>query len=360
MKSLTVRGQHIQFPIFCPDATRGVVRATSMSDVAHAGVEGLIMNTYHLMTQPGADTIAAAGGVKKFTGWDGLVITDSGGFQVFSLAYNGKGTAKITDDGVTFTHDAPSGRQKMFLDPEHCIQIQFKLDSDIMICLDDCPPIESDARQHNKSIDRTVAWARRCKDEYLRQLAARGMQPDDPNRPLLFAVVQGGSDMARRQRCYEELSEIGFDGFGYGGWPILPNGGLDTEIIDGLARLIGPDIPKYALGVGMPADIVYCVAAGWEIFDCVLPTRDARHGRLYRLKPDNTTDFLYISKLQYSQDFGPVDEHCDCQTCSQHNLAYLHHLFKVKDMAAPQLASIHNMRVYARLIAQLRAASPLE
>lgn len=327
-----------------------------MSQVADAGIEGLIMNTYHLMTQPGEDLIAAAGGVKKFTGWNNLVITDSGGFQVFSIAYNGKGMAKITDDGVSFTHDGPAGRQKMFLDPERCIQIQFKLDSDIMICLDDCPPLESDDSHHNKSIDRTIAWARRCKDEYLSQLAQRDISPDSPDRPLLFAVVQGGSDMRRRERCFRGLQEIGFDGYGYGGWPILPNGELDIEIVNGLAALIGPDIPKYALGVGMPSDIVRCVEAGWEIFDCVLPTRDARHGRLYRLRSDLTTDFVYISKLAYANNFGPIDPDCDCSVCSQYSLAYVHHLFKIKDMAAPQLATIHNMRVYSRLIQKLRSS----
>jgi queuine tRNA-ribosyltransferase len=355
MKTLKVRGQTVQLPIFCPDATRGVVRSVSMSQVAGAGIEGLIMNTYHLMTQPGEDVIEKAGGVKQFTGWDNLIITDSGGFQVFSLAYSGKGKAKITDEGVTFTHDAPAGRQKMFLTPERCIQIQFKLNSDIMICLDDCPPLESDDRLHNKSIDRTIAWAKRCKDEYLNQLAQRGVSPDSPDRPLLFAVVQGGSDMNRRRRCYEALAEIGFDGFGYGGWPILPNGELDIDIVEGLAGLIGPDIPKYALGVGMPEDIVRCVQAGWEIFDCVLPTRDARHGRLYRLSADLKTEFLYITKLAYAENFGPIEEGCDCETCTHYSLAYVHHLFKVKDIAAPQLATIHNMRVYARLIEQLRS-----
>ena len=355
MKSLRVRGADIPLPIFCPDATRGVVRSVSMEQIAATGTEGLIMNTYHLMTQPGAEVIAAAGGVKKFTGWDGLVITDSGGFQVFSLAYSGKGKAKITDDGVTFIHDAPSGRQKMSLTPEQCMQVQFALNADVMICLDDCPPLESTDQQHNKSIDRTIAWAERCKAEYLRQLAARGMSADDPQRPLLFAVVQGGSDMSRRQRCYEGLKAIGFDGYGYGGWPILPNGELDTAIVDGLALLIGPDIPKYALGIGRLEDVVRCVQAGWEIFDCVLPTRDARHGRLYQLNPDLTTSYVYISKLAYANDFGPIEAACDCSVCSRYSLAYLHHLFKVKDMTAPQLATIHNLRVYARLIAQLRA-----
>jgi queuine tRNA-ribosyltransferase len=354
MKSMNVRGQSIQFPIFCPDATRGVVRSVTMQEVADAGVEGLIMNTYHLMTQPGEDVIAAAGGVKKFTGWDGLVITDSGGFQVFSLAYSGKGKAKITDDGVAFIHDAPAGRQKMYLDPERCIQVQFKLDSDIMICLDDCPPIESDDRQHNVSIDRTIAWAERCKAEFIRQLSVRGLSWESPDRPLLFAVVQGGSDMARRERCFRALHAIGFDGFGYGGWPILPNGDLDIEIVTGLATLIGPDVPKYALGVGMPKDIIRCVEAGWEIFDCVLPTRDARHGRLYTLQSDLSTGFVYITKLVYATDFGPIDAQCDCLVCTKYSLGYLHHLFKVNDLTAPHLATIHNMRVYSRLIEQLR------
>lgn len=357
MKEMTVRGLNVALPIFCPDATRGVVRTLPMASVAQAGVTGLIMNTYHLMTQPGEDLIAAAGGVKAFTGWPGLVITDSGGFQVFSLAYSAKGKAKISDDGVVFTHDAPSGRQKLSLTPEKCIQIQFQLDSDIMICLDDCPPIESDEAQHNRSIDRTIAWAERCKKEFELQLAARGLTLDSPNRPLLFAVVQGGSDLRRRQRCFTALQAIGFDGFGYGGWPILPSGELDMQIVEGLAQIIGPNYPKYALGVGLPSDIVRCVAAGWEIFDCVLPTRDARHGRIYTLQPDLSAGFLYITKTQYATDFGPIEADCDCLTCTEHSLAYLHHLFKIKDMAAPHLATIHNLRVYTRLIDALRQKS---
>ncbi len=354
MKTLSVRGQTVPLPIFCPDATRGVVRTLPMSSVAATGITGLIMNTYHLMTQPGEDIVAAAGGVKAFTGWPGLVITDSGGFQVFSLAYSGKGKAKISDDGVIFTHDAPSGRQRLSLTPEKCIQIQFKLNSDIMICLDDCPPLESDDRQHNRSIDRTIAWAARCKVEYKAQLQARGLSEDDPSRPLLFAVVQGGSDLVRRQRCFDGLQAIGFDGYGYGGWPVLPNGDLDVATVDGLAAIIGPEYPKYALGVGLPEDIVRCVQAGWEIFDCVLPTRDARHGRLYTLRPDLSAAYLYISKAKYATEFGPIEADCDCATCQNHNLAYLHHLFKVKDMAAPHLATIHNLRVYARVIEALR------
>lgn len=353
MKQMTVRGKQITFPIFCPDATRGVVRAVDMQDMSGVGVEGLIMNTYHLLTRPGSEFIESIGGLKKFTGWEDLIITDSGGFQVLSLVYGSQPGAKIDDDGVTFVHEAREGRVKMRLTPETCIQTQFAFDSDIMICLDDCPPLESSPQQHRAGIERTISWAQRCKTEYLAQLAKRGMTIESPERPLLFAVVQGGSDMELRRYCFEHLAEIGFDGYGYGGWPILPDGTLDVAIVDGLAALIGPDVPKYALGVGMPADIARCVQAGWEIFDCVLPTRDARHGRLY-VGTAQKPEFLYINKTQYVHDMEPIDQACDCPVCSRYSRAYLHHLFKIEDMLAPRLATLHNLRHYARVIDALR------
>jgi queuine tRNA-ribosyltransferase len=357
----TIRGKKIRFPIFCPDATRGVLRSVDSTDIALAGIEGLIVNTYHLMSEPGEGIVQRRGGIHGFMNWHGLVISDSGGFQVLSLIYENPSFGKITDRGVSFIKGSKGNPAKYDFTPERSIEVQFSLGADILICLDDVPLANASPEMVQKSVARTVAWAKRCKEEYLRQCEARKLS--DADRPLLFGVIQGGDDKTLREQCAKGLLEIGFDGYGFGGWPIDVDGNLRSEILKFTASLMPDHLPKYALGVGDPQSIVECVKMGYTIFDTVLPSRDARHKRLYNFAKDPATldldelgnfEFIYMNKGKYADDGGPISGFCDCYTCKNHTRAYLRHLFSIGDSLAGRLATIHNIRTYARLMEILR------
>lgn len=361
MKTFTVKNTSFQLPVFLPDATLGVVRGLSSEQVTAAGIEGVVINTYHLMASPGVDVLERAGGVKPFMNWEGLTASDSGGFQLFSLIHKNPKLGKITDEGVVLYTGEKQQRKTLFT-PENSIQVQFAIRSDIMICLDDFSPVNGSKKRLQESVVRTTAWAARCKEEFEKQCAALGLS--DANRPLLLAVVQGHRDAALRQQSARELIEIGFDGYGFGGWPFDENGDFDYEIAHIIADATPSDKLRFALGVGSPENIVRLRRMGYDIFDCVLPTRDARHQRLYTFTENPETldfsktkkwfEYLYIDRGRHAQDFSPLDPFCDCAACAHHTRAYLHHLFKVKDMLAFQLASIHNLRFYARLMELLR------
>ncbi len=324
----------IKFPIFLPDATMAVARSLDSKDLERAGIEGVVVNTYHLMTQPGMEIIKKAGGVKKFMNWRGLVVSDSGGFQLLSLVYKNKKFGKVTSNGILKDN-------KYILTPEKSIKVQIGLDADILICLDDCPRGDASQKEIKTSVKRTIKWAKRCKEEFL-QHGKKGQ--------MLFAVVQGGNNRKFRKYCAKELIKIGFDGYCFGGWPIGKNGKVDLKTLKYTASLLPKNKPKFALGIGDPKTITECFKYGYNIFDCVLPTRDARHQRLYVGK----NKYLYISKNKYADNFGPIEKHCDCHTCKNYSLAYLNHLFKIGDSSAWRLATIHNLRFYSRLIENLR------
>src|SRR3990167_4198372 len=216
LKSYKIKGKEIQLPVFFPDATRGVIRSVDSQDLKNAGTLGLIVNTYHLISQPGPSVLKQAGGVKNFMGWDGFIISDSGGFQMFSLIQKNKSLGSITKNGVTFHLHSKGGRKKYQISPEKCIQIQFDINSDIMICLDYFTPFNAKDDEIEKSVKWTTEWAKRCKDEFDKQCEIRKL--DNNNRPLLFGVVQGAHDKKAREKSAKELNEIGVDGFGLGGW----------------------------------------------------------------------------------------------------------------------------------------------
>lgn len=357
----------IKYPIYLPDATRGVVRSLSSADLKGAGIEGVVVNTYHLMSQPGTTVIKELGGVKKLMNWDGLVASDSGGWQIFSMLHKNKTLGKITDEGVVF-HKGSTGHAKKYqFTPEKSIQVQFALGADIMITLDDCPPQKASPEQLDTSVRHTIEWAKRCKQEFER-LKALSRKPEAISyTPILLAVIQGGSDQGARRYCAEELQKIGFDGYGFGGYPKDMEGNFDQEIINYTASLMPDDKIKFALGIGNPQAIIDSFKAGYQIFDCVLPTRDARHGRLYVftkspanadvLNDKDLVDYQYLDKEVYTRDAGPISEWCDCYTCKNHSRAYLRHLFKIEDSLAWRLATIHNLRTYAMLIERLRGAN---
>lgn len=351
MKQLTVKNQTYQLPIFFPDATLGVVRGLSSAQVAKIGIEGVVINTYHLMTSPGMKTLEQAGGIKPFMNWSGLTASDSGGFQLFSLIQQNPKLGRITDEGVVL-YSGEKQQQKTLFTPEKSIQVQFAINSDIMICLDDFSPVKSSAKRLAQSVARTIAWAERCKTEFEKQCQKRKLTKK--NRPLLLAVVQGHQNKALRTKCAKELIKLGFDGYGLGGWPFNDDGSFDYQVCQLVADLTPDNKPRFALGIGTPANIIKLRKMGYDLFDCVLPTRDARHQRLYTFSENEAVKYVYIDKGKYAQDFSPLDSSCDCHTCTNHTKAYLHHLFKIKDGLAWQLASLHNLRFYARLMDQLR------
>lgn len=362
---LTIKGKELRLPVFFPDATRGVIRSLDTIDLYNADINGLIVNTYHLLSQPGTQALADLGGIKKLMNWDKWIISDSGGFQMFSLIHRNN-AGHITKDGVTFNLSTNGGIQKYKITPQKCIQIQFDIGSDIMIVLDYFTPFNATYEEAQKSVDTTIRWAKLCKEEFAKICQDRGL--NQTNRPLLFAVIQGAHYKDLRKKCADELQSIGFDGYGLGGWTMDTDGqDLDNEIIEYTANLIANDKPKYALGIGSPQGLVDAVKFGWNIFDCVLPTRDARHKRLYNFtrSPDCIDDiftatdwysYLYINRQKYLTDDAPISQFCDCFTCKNYSRSYLRHLFIIGDSLAFRLCTIHNLRFYSKLIDILQNA----
>jgi queuine tRNA-ribosyltransferase len=348
-----------EFPIFLPDATHGAVRSVSSSDLIEAKVEGVVVNTYHLADNEQRAKLDRTGGIKNMMDFQGFVASDSGGWQLFSLIHRRGKKEHITDEGVVF--DSDEGKKVIFT-PEKSVQTQFSIRPDMMICLDDFTPPEADSKRVRESVERTILWAKKSKEEYLRILDEQGI--DERKKPLLLAVIQGGTDKELRKYCAQALIDIGFDAYGFGGYVVDENKGLDMEISEYVAELIPDDTIKFALGTGKPYDIVRLSDMGWDIFDCTLPTRDARHQRLYTFgnKPAGHKDlinpdifqFLYIGKQIFKEDNRPIDELCDCYTCTNHTRAQLHNYFKTKDSMALRLATIHNLRHYTKLIEYLR------
>ncbi len=358
---LRTRAGEIPAPFFMPDATRAAVRGVAMDEIRNSGIGTLVVNTYHLMLVPGAGLIARAGGIHAFMAWDGPVLSDSGGYQVFSLIHRNPDMGRITEDGAEFRSTLDGS--KHLLTPERAMQIQFDLGVDMMVVLDDPRPNDASREEIAEAVERSIRWARRCREEFDRQVSARGMT--DETRPLLFGVVQGGPFPDLRTRCSEGLVGIGFDGYGFGGRHVDAEGNFLADIVAHTASVIPEDSVRFALGVGTPEDIVRFHRAGWDMFDCVIPTREGRHGRLFRRKSRLTThssqltteDFyetINIHNSRFAEDFVPVDPECGCPLCVKHSAAYLHHLFRVGDPLGSRLASLHNLRFYADLMKALR------
>ena len=336
----------VSLPAFFPDATRGVVRCVDAADLTACRVPGLVMNTYHLLTKPGQSTIKALGGLHAFSGWGGPILTDSGGFQVFSLIRENKKFGEIRRNEIIFRSE--SGK-KTTLTPEKCIQAQFAYGSDIIMCLDYCTHPDDPPEINRLSVDITIEWARRCKDEYNR-LSSTGQRFRPVGKPpLIFGIIQGGSDFKLRKECADALIDIGFDGFGFGGWPLDSDGRLTEGILEYTASLMPDDKPKYAMGLGRPEGIDICVKMGYNLFDCVIPTREARHNRLYVFN-DDFYEYYYPLDDVHRRDPRPISDRCDCYTCQNYSRGYLRHLLAIGDSLGQRLASIHNLRFYTMLM----------
>jgi queuine tRNA-ribosyltransferase len=309
------------------------------------------------MQHPGSSTVRALGGLHRMTGWRGPIVTDSGGFQAYSLVRQNPRQGALTSKGITFQ---PEGARRPFqLTPEKTVQLQLAYGADVVICLDDCRHPDEPESEQAISVARTIDWSRRGKAEFERLMAQPRRDRDAP-RPLLFAVVQGGASRELRRRCAEELLPLGFDGFGYGGWPLSGSGELLIEMLAYTRELIPAALPLHVFGVGHPESVARCAALGYGLFDSALPTRDARHGRLYALDGPVRSDasgwlgYVYVQDERHSKADGPVYPGCPCFVCARYPLAYLRHLFKSGDVLFQRLATAHNLTFMASLMALLR------
>lgn len=355
--TIKIKDHQIPLPCFIPDGTFGVVRAVDAQDLTSSGIRAVMMNTFHLMQKPGSSTLSTLGGLSNFSGWDGPLFTDSGGFQAYSLFHQNSHFGQINDNGISFT---PEGsRRKFLLTAEKCIQLQVSYGSHVLFCLDDCTHVDETETEQENAVRRTIAWAKRCKKEFQIQVEQKRIagQP-----PLLFAVVQGGNSRSLRQKCAEALLEIGFDGYGFGGWPLDNQGSLVEDMLACTREFIPSQFPLHALGIGHPGFVARCRAFGYDLFDSAMPTRDARHGRLYRFTSLNGKmdfsdnhwwEYVYIHDQRHIKSNQPIGGNCDCHTCRNYSLAYLHHLFKLNDCLYQRLATIHNLRFMTQLCQRL-------
>ncbi|MBI2706127.1 MAG: tRNA guanosine(34) transglycosylase Tgt [Actinobacteria bacterium] len=331
----TARGS-FQTPCFMPVGTRAVVRTLSPADLEALGAEVMLANTYHLLLRPGASTIGALGGIHGFTAWPGHVLTDSGGYQVFSL------DPRVDDSGATFrsTYDGSTHH----LSPETAVAIQQQLGADIQMVLDVCLALPASGEVVRSAVERTALWAARAKAAHSPARAAGSPQ-------ALFGIVQGGIDEALRKESAARTVEIGFDGYGVGG---LSVGETRDEMLPALAaalELLPEGVPRYLMGVGDPVGMVEAVALGVDLFDCVLPTRLARHGTLL-----TSAGRLHIKNAAFARDDGPIDAGCACAVCARYPRAYLRHLLQVHEPTAPRLLTMHNLHWLLELVRATRRA----
>lgn len=328
----TPRGE-IPTPVFMPVGTAGTVKAMTAGELASPPIDARIIlgNTYHLYLRPGLEVIGAAGGLHQFAAWGRPILTDSGGFQVFSLS----GLNKIDDEGVTFQSHIDGSSHRFTA--EVSMHIQGVLGSDIAMCFDQCPPGDASLDVHQVAEARTTAWAKRC------------LAVNRPAGQALFGIVQGGIDIGRRLAHAATLTPMAFDGFAIGGLSVGESPEDMVRVLDGFAHTLPFDRPRYLMGVGTPTDLENGVRAGVDMFDCVMPTRNARNGYLF-----TSTGKVVISNAKYRTDLGPIDAACPCQTCTLHSRAYLRHLYISKEILYSRLATLHNLTFYARHMAQLR------
>jgi queuine tRNA-ribosyltransferase len=357
MKKRVINFQNglIKTPIFLPDATYGVVRSVDAQDLENCGISAVVMNTFHLMQHPGSATIQSLGGLHRMTGWKKPIITDSGGFQAYSLIRQNAKFGQIHEKGISFN---PEGSERKYqLTPEKTIQLQISYGSDVVICLDDCTHVDEGYASQSESVTRTIAWAKKSKLEYNKLIHQKKFTEE--NRPKIFAVIQGGGFKDLRKRCADALLEIGFDGYGYGGWPLDAQNQLLTDIIGYTREIIPDDFPMHALGVGHPENILACYELGYDLFDSAMPTRDARHGRLYCFDQPIQADaggltgkwmhYTYVDNERNIRSNLPISAYCDCPCCRHYSLGYLHHLFKQGDTLFMRLATLHNLRFMVQL-----------
>jgi queuine tRNA-ribosyltransferase len=372
---LTTKSGSIQTPFFMPIATKGAVKHLLPDEVRSTGAEIVLGNTYHLLLRPGSDLIARAGDLHRFMNWSGPILTDSGGFQVFSLGARAKkrfgvNGVKLTEEGVEFID--PLDGSLYFLSPEKSIETQLELGSDIIMVLDECPPYPCEREYALKSLELTTRWAKRAFQYFHKKINENGVKYTS-GRPLIFCIIQGSIYNDLRVESVKQLSGLefsalggpasGWDGYAIGGVAVGEPRETMKDILEWVTLYLPKDKPRYLMGLGKPEEIVAAVNAGIDMFDCVIPTREGRHGRLFvwnkqsEFQNENEKSFyqtINIQNEQFKEDFSPVDSTCDCVLCLQYTRAYLRHLFSVGEPLAGRLSSLHNLRFYMRLMEGLR------
>ena len=323
----------IETPTFMPVGTAGTVKGMTPEDLESLGFEIVLGNTYHLALRPGEEVVRRLGGLHRFMGWERAILTDSGGFQVLSLA----DLRTITDEGVGFRSHLDGSLLSMT--PERSMQIQASLGSDIVMAFDDCPALPSPRLRILEAVRRTSLWARRSREALL-----------GPGQAL-FGIVQGGDDPGLREQSVEEITALGFDGYAIGGVSVGESADLSREVVALTAPRLPPDRPRYLMGMGTPADLVEMVALGCDLFDCVLPTRNARNGTLF-----TSAGRLSIKRSEFAADPRPVDGECSCPVCRRFSRAYLRHLYVAGEILSMRLNTLHNLHQYADLMRRARAA----
>lgn len=323
----------VETPVFMPVGTRGTVKGVTTPQLTEMGAQVLLANAYHLFLRPGTDVVRDAGGLHAFMNWDRAILTDSGGFQIFSLA----DTLKLTDDGVEFRSILDGA--KHFWTPEENMRIQQELGADIAMQLDQCPPYPAEKPAVEIAVRRSAEWAARCRAAHTREDQA------------LFGIVQGGVFGDLRLQSVERLGEIGFPGYGIGGYSVGEPHELMLESLEPVAAALPAEAPRYLMGVGNPTSILQAIALGVDMFDCVLPTRTARTGTAF-----SSAGRMNLRNAQYARDFGPLDPACTCPTCTQYTRAYLRHLVTMKEMLGAILLSVHNLHFLLDLTAKAREA----
>lgn len=323
----------VETPAFMPCATQAAVKALAPEELEEAGVELVVSNTYHLSLRPGHELIASLGGLHPFMGWRRPILTDSGGYQVYSLAK----LRTISEEGILF-HSHLDGSPH-FLSPEKAVEIQKALGADIMMALDECPPYPISYEEAEASLGLTLRWAERC----------RRAHPD--GNPSLFGIVQGSVFQDLRQRGAEALQRIGFEGYALGGLSVGEEKPMMYEVVAFTASFLPAEKPRYLMGVGTPEDLVECASRGIDLFDCVLPTRNARNGGLF-----TSQGLVNIKRAKYAKDEGPVDPSCSCYTCRNFSRAYLRHLFVAGEILGLRLGTLHNLHFYSSLIKRIQEA----
>ncbi len=331
--TLTLAHGTIETPVFMPVGTYGAVKSMSPAALQTVNAQIILGNTFHLWLRPGLEVIQTHGGLHDFTGWHGPILTDSGGFQVYSLG----DLRKITEQGVHFK--SPVNGDNCFLSPEQSMRIQRTLNSDVVMIFDECTPYPADETTARVSMELSLRWAERSK------------QAHDDNPNALFGIVQGGMHEHLRNQSFAGLHQIGFDGYAIGGLSVGEPKADMQRILKHTAPLLPADKPRYLMGVGTPADIVNAVAQGIDMFDCVLPTRNARNGWLY-----TRHGIIKLRNNRYRLDTSPPDAHCGCYTCQHFSRAYLHHLQRINEMLGAHLNTIHNLFYYQQLMGEIRTA----
>jgi queuine tRNA-ribosyltransferase len=330
----------VQTPAFMPVGTYGSVKSVTPEEVAQCGADIILGNTFHLMLRPGTEIIRQHGGLHEFMNWHRPILTDSGGFQVFSLA----AMRKLTEEGVRFR--SPVDGDEVFLTPELSMQVQHDLDADVAMVFDECTPYPVTEDEARESMELSMRWADRSRRHFDK------LKEEEPDRgEALFGIVQGGIFHALRNESLHRLCEIGFDGYAIGGLAVGEPDNERIDVLDNLLTIMPADKPRYLMGVGTPLDIADAVGRGVDLFDCVMPTRHARTGHLF-----TSQGIVKIRNARFATDTGPLDPHCDCYTCRHYSLAYLRHLEKCGEILGSRLGTIHNLYYYQKLMRDLRAA----